>query len=266
MTNPYGQQPGGYAQPPAAPPGAQPGFPGQAPPPGQPQMAPGQPSGGFPAQPPVAPGHPGGAFPAPPGQVGYPGQGFNGFGGGPQNYANWGQRVAAMLIDNLPPSALNLIGIILLLTGAWVAGLVIVLLSSLGTLVWNIVNRWIKGGNTGQSLGKRVMGIKLVGEHTGQPIGAGAAFGRDLAHFLDGIACYLGFLWPLWDDKSQTFADKIIGSIVVQAAPDGPGGGQGFPQQQGGFGQQPGGFAAPQQPYGGYPPQQPGYGQPPQRW
>jgi uncharacterized RDD family membrane protein YckC len=32
---------------------------------------------------------------------------------------------------------------------------------------------------------------------------------------LDGF-CYVGYLWPLWDDKRQTFADKILGTVVVE--------------------------------------------------
>ena len=28
-------------------------------------------------------------------------------------------------------------------------------------------------------------------------------------------ACYFGWLFPLWDAKRQTFADKIIGTVVV---------------------------------------------------
>ena len=32
---------------------------------------------------------------------------------------------------------------------------------------------------------------------------------------LDSLVCYLGFLFPLWDAKRQTFADKIIHTVVV---------------------------------------------------
>ena len=56
---------------------------------------------------------------------------------------------------------------------------------------------------------------QLIGEPTGQPIGAGMAFVRYLAHILDGLPCYLGYLWPLWDAKRQTFADKIMSTVVI---------------------------------------------------
>ena len=83
---------------------------------------------------------------------------------------------------------------------------------------WNIYNRWFVAGKTGQSLGKRVTKIKLIGEQTDAPIGPTNAFLRDLVHILDAIA-YVGYLWPLWDDKRQTFADKIMNTIVVYAPP-----------------------------------------------
>ena len=41
------------------------------------------------------------------------------------------------------------------------------------------------------------------------------SFVRQLAHVLDGLPCYLGYLWPLWDAKRQTFADKVIGTYVI---------------------------------------------------
>jgi hypothetical protein len=59
-------------------------------------------------------------------------------------------------------------------------------------------------------------GTKLVSATTGQSIGGGMGFGRAVVHILDGLPCYLGYLWPLWDSKRQTFADKIIGTYVLK--------------------------------------------------
>lgn len=81
-----------------------------------------------------------------------------------------------------------------------------------GLFVWQL----IREGRTGQTVGKQALGIRLVRENTGQPLGIGMAFVRRLAHFVDSIACYLGWLWPAWDAKRQTFADKICGSIVIR--------------------------------------------------
>ncbi len=38
------------------------------------------------------------------------------------------------------------------------------------------------------------------------------------AHFVDFITCFIGYLFPLWDDKRQTLADKIMRTVVVPAA------------------------------------------------
>ena len=128
----------------------------------------------------------------------------------PAAYANWGQRVAAYLIDYLPIIVLELIGVIV----HNVAFSLLVLLASIG---WWIYNRCIQAGRTGQSLGKKTLRLRLLSEKTGEPIGAGMAFARDICHILDSLACYIGWLFPIWDAKRQTFADKIVRTIVIPA-------------------------------------------------
>jgi len=73
-------------------------------------------------------------------------------------------------------------------------------------------------GITGQSPGKRVHGIKVISENTGQPLGGPAGILRYFAHIPDSI-CMIGYLFPLWDPKKQTFADKIQTSVVVANQP-----------------------------------------------
>ncbi|HKR51832.1 MAG TPA: hypothetical protein VJT72_20070 [Pseudonocardiaceae bacterium] len=48
---------------------------------------------------------------------------------------------------------------------------------------------------------------------TGQPVGSGRALARQLCHSLEFV---IGYLQPLWDDKRQTFADKIVGTVVIR--------------------------------------------------
>lgn len=90
------------------------------------------------------------------------------------------------------------------------------LIGYLAMIAVGIRNQVIVQGNTGQSIGKKQIGIKLVSEQTGRPLGPGLTFVRQVAHVFDGI-CVIGYLWPLWDDKKQTFADKIVTSVVVKA-------------------------------------------------
>ncbi len=163
------------------------------------------------------------APPPPPGGYEAPSYGVRAGG----ELAAWPLRVGAFLIDYL----LYVPGYILYILGAPKATTVtsggtsslvatggstpLMLVGALYIVAIAIWNRWLRGG-AGQSLGKRVVGLRLLGESTGQPIGAGQAFLRDVAHIVDSIICYIGFLFPLWDAKRQTIADKIVKSVVVR--------------------------------------------------
>ena len=125
-------------------------------------------------------------------------------------YANWGQRVGCYLIDIIPV-------VILAIIGSATRNVIIALLFDLVALVVNGYNRWYMAGTTGQSWGKKALNLKLVSDATGTPIGTGLAFARDICHILDSLACYIGWLFPIWDAKRQTFADKIISTVVVPA-------------------------------------------------
>ena len=130
-------------------------------------------------------------------------------------YASWIQRVGAYLIDALCVAPFSIIALVLngnSDSGFSAAGLIF---SLLGLVVFGY-NRWFQAGKTGQSWGKKALGIRLVSQETGQPIGGGMAFARDICHFVDGVICYIGYLWPLWDDKKQTLADKIVKTVVVR--------------------------------------------------
>jgi uncharacterized RDD family membrane protein YckC len=136
-------------------------------------------------------------------------------------FASWIRRVGAYLLDYfliLPfimiMVAANLINAVdkQLLPSSLIFILgYLVLLSILAITVYN---RWYKGGQ-GQSYGKQWLGLTLVDASTGQPIGTVRAFARDLAHLLDSFICYVGWLFPLWDQKRQTIADKVLTTIVI---------------------------------------------------
>jgi uncharacterized RDD family membrane protein YckC len=95
---------------------------------------------------------------------------------------------------------------------------------------------YFEGGDTGQTIGKRAMSIRVVRQHDGRPIGWGAAVGRYFGRILSGIACFLGYLWMLWDPEKQTWHDKLTSTVVVpvSAFPILP---QGGPPQAGGYNQ-----------------------------
>ena len=137
-----------------------------------------------------------------------------GYGYGAPPYASWITRVGAYLVDALP--AWVLIGIGAALLGHGGAGAAIGFIFYLASLGWVGYNRWYRAGTTGQSLGKSATNVRLINEQTGRPIGGGMAFVRDLCHVVDAVICYVGFLFPLWDAKRQTLADKIVSTVVVK--------------------------------------------------
>ncbi|MCC8245392.1 RDD family protein [Saccharothrix luteola] len=180
-------------------------------------------------------------------------------------YAEWGSRAVGALIDYVAPGVIvGILAGIGAATGDPTLYLILMGVGYVGLLGFMIYNSWYLAGTTGQSMGKKVAKIKLIKEETGQPIGFGNAFVRHLCHFVDSLPCYAGWFAPLWEAKKQTWADKILGTIVVNApAGAAPGG---YP---GGYGQQqpnPYGQAPASNPYG-QPQQQNPYGQqPPQQW
>jgi uncharacterized RDD family membrane protein YckC len=229
--NPYGGPP---QQSPGQDPYAQ-GFPQQQPP--QPYGQPGpypqqqqQQGYGYPGYPQQQPG-----YPAP---YGYP---QNNLPPGMPPLASWGARLGAMLLDALMflliPMGLIIAGyvqIVAKVTDRWndcdnagiprsacpsphtSGGSVTLIL--IGGLLSTVIGLFLcyREGKTGQTPGKKIVGIRLLREQDGSTLGFGLAFGRRLLHTLDGLACYLGYLWPLWDAKKQTFADKLVHTVVIR--------------------------------------------------
>jgi uncharacterized RDD family membrane protein YckC len=91
------------------------------------------------------------------------------------------------------------------------------LLSILAPFVYFTV---MHGRESGQTLGKRWLGIRVADGTTGSAIGHGRAFGRYAITFvfwLVVIPGILDYLWPLWDKKNQALHDKVVGSVVLKA-------------------------------------------------
>lgn len=198
--------------------------PGEVPPPSLPPFLPPPPGGEYPPPPPSA----GGFVPPPPGPA---------IRGLPQHaYTSWLTRVGAFIIDYLPLAIIVGIGWLILqstvdtacltditsytvdeicasgyssvgVTAMWVASVL-----GLAYLAWNYGYRQ---GATGSTIGKSAMKFKVVSENTGQPVGFGISVLRQIAHLVDVFICYIGYLFPLWDAKRQTLADRIMSTVCV---------------------------------------------------
>ena len=145
-------------------------------------------------------------------------------------YASWSRRVGAFLLDQLLllPGLVCIVASVPFLFGqvdpatgrvepAPIGAVLVLVLGYVLLFAMQIWNRWYRQGRTGKSWGKQILGITLVRERDGQPVGVLVAFAREVAHVVDGIL-WLGYLWPLWDARRQTFADKLCSTVVLDDA------------------------------------------------
>ncbi len=150
-------------------------------------------------------------------------------------FASWGTRVGGHIINGLVAIVFYLPAVIAFLAGpkertdctingepgtctlptgpGWA---IIAVLGVVGIVAYFVMySRMV--ANTGQAWGHKAVGVRIVDATTGGNIGAGKAFFRLLiGHWIDGLVCYLGYLWPLWDAKKQTFADKIFSTYSIK--------------------------------------------------
>jgi uncharacterized RDD family membrane protein YckC len=146
------------------------------------------------------------------------------------DYASWGARAGAWIVDTLILAIPWVIAVVFFVAAAaaedrgedagslWVLGG----LTSLAALIIPFVYFAILNGNErGQTLGKRIAGIRVRKKDGVSPLGTGRALGRYALTAL--IGTFLGplilvdYLWPLWDAEKQTLHDKAVNSIVVRA-------------------------------------------------
>jgi uncharacterized RDD family membrane protein YckC len=76
---------------------------------------------------------------------------------------------------------------------------------------------YFEGGPSGQTIGKKVLGIRVYDFRQGGSIGYGRGLLRQIGKYISGFVFGLGYLWMLWDKEKQTWHDKIAGSVVVPA-------------------------------------------------
>ncbi len=144
-------------------------------------------------------------------QVGMPGA-------GPAQHlvkaAGIGPRILAWLIDLV--IAVLPLGILALVGGGsddvLVVGYIALLLIFLG-------NQIVLQGLTGQTVGKKVLGLIVVNEVTGEPLGLLKAVGRFLIptalNFACGLYWLIDYAWPLFDSRNQRLTDKMLKLTVA---------------------------------------------------
>ena len=119
--------------------------------------------------------------------------------------ASFGRRLVAAIIDGL---LLGVVGGIFYAVSRPL-GYVVQLLLTIAYLTY------LEGSTSGQTVGKKAMGIRVIDFQTGGPIGYGRAFIRWIGRYVSAIACLLGYFWMLWDKEKQTWHDKFANAVVV---------------------------------------------------
>lgn len=115
------------------------------------------------------------------------------------------RRFGATFVDGLILGVISFVFIALLKGGGY----------AVGFLVAISYYTYFEGGPRGQTLGKRLLGIRVVDFSTGGPIGYGRAAVRYVTSIVSAIVIYIGYLWMLWDREKQCWHDKTANSVVV---------------------------------------------------
>jgi uncharacterized RDD family membrane protein YckC len=77
--------------------------------------------------------------------------------------------------------------------------------------------------SAGQSIGNKILGIRVLDAHSGGPLPYVRAFARALMSNISALPCFLGFFWMLWDPRKRTWHDIVADSLVVRASAYPPG-------------------------------------------
>ena len=131
--------------------------------------------------------------------------------------AGWGQRLGALVIDELFIFIVTFCAVYTLGVRRSLAGGMISL--AMAGAYYAVLN----GSEMGQTFGKRAMGIQVRdASGSGGTIGARRAALRYVTVGLFRIVPFFGLftlldgLWPRWDPRRQALHDKIAGSVVVR--------------------------------------------------
>jgi uncharacterized RDD family membrane protein YckC len=129
-------------------------------------------------------------------------------------YVGFGPRLLAAIIDSI---LLNIVGFIIGMVLQMVMGKSGLTLAQVISLAINIYYIVFYQASTGQTLGKKAMGIKVV-TLDGKKPSAGIFFLRDIVgKLVSAVILFIGFFMILWDGKKQGLHDKIASTVVVKA-------------------------------------------------
>ncbi len=131
-----------------------------------------------------------------------------------------GRRVLAIIVDGLVLGVLFWVMSLIFGASSAEGGMASASLGTLGTLLYLILAFayfTLLEGYRGQTLGKMLLGIKVVREDNGEVPGIGAAAIRTVLRLIDGIFAYLvGFIAIQISSKNQRLGDMAANTLVVR--------------------------------------------------
>jgi len=126
------------------------------------------------------------------------------------NYAGFWIRFVAALLDSVIIVALSIIvATVFAVIKLAVVGSLAQLVLAIGYYVWF-------QSRTGQTLGKKVMKIKVVNATGATPSLGTFALREILGKLASGLILGIGYLMVAWDSKKQGLHDKIASTYVVR--------------------------------------------------
>ncbi len=132
-------------------------------------------------------------------------------------FASFAARAVGLLVDLVILTLLLIPGIALIAIGSTplvLLGLAAIVAGfAVGTALYA---RAIT--STGQSVGNRVAGTKVVDARNGRSVASGEAGLRYILRFTVSIILFIGYFVALADTQRRTFHDKIAGTVVTRPA------------------------------------------------
>ena len=143
---------------------------------------------------------------------------------GALNYAGFGPRLVAAIIDSLLLSALMIPFIIVVVVFMMRAGnepsplaMVVIFGAYFLMIAVSLLYQVIFIGKKGATPGKKFMKLRVTFPDGQYPIGIGKAFIRMIGYMISGMICYIGFLMIIFDkEQHRALHDKIAGTVVLR--------------------------------------------------
>jgi uncharacterized RDD family membrane protein YckC len=133
--------------------------------------------------------------------------------------ASVGLRYGAFLLDYILTMLLPAItvSLALIFKRAVPTASYMILVSGYIATVGLLVLNWVYlCGNHGQTIGKRIIGIRIIRADGSRMSYRTAAIRHFVGYPLALFCLGLGLLWMLWDRKQQGWQDKLAGTLVVK--------------------------------------------------